>query len=257
MSVIDIPDHPELAERNDAARALVLGFVEGGVTAVVNTCGRLRGTDAQMTDANIDFPTWLVDVLAGSGVRFVHLGSAAEYGDPGSADPIPETHTVAPQGIYGESKWAGTAEVLEARAAGLDAVVARGFNLVSSKVAPVSPLYQFVTDVTKLPPEGGNVELWWPATFRDHIMLDDLAAGVAGLAVIQNVPDIVNICSGIGVRFDAIVRAIAREQGKPITITSLNKPGIPAVVGDNSRLRDLCGVHPEMSAKLIATHVGV
>ncbi len=257
VSVVDIPDHPELAERNDAARALILGFVESGVTAVVNTCGRLRGTDAQMTDANIDFPTWLVDVLAGSGVRFVHLGSAAEYGDPGSADPIPETHTVAPQGIYGESKWAGTAEVLEARAAGLDAVVARGFNLVSSKVAPVSPLYQFVTDVTKLPPEGGNVELWWPATFRDHIMLDDLAAGVAGLAVIQNVPDIVNICSGIGVRFDAIVRAIAREQGKPITITSLNKPGIPAVVGDNSRLRDLCGVHPEMSAKLIAAHVGV
>lgn len=260
--VRDLPDHPGLARRDDGGKRLILDLVAGsggdqGVTAVVNTCGRLRGTDEEMVDANIAFPSWLVDVLAGSGVRFVHLGSAAEYGDPGSADPVAETAIVRPSGIYGESKWAGTEAVLAARAGGLDAVVARGFNLVSQRLAPISPLFQFVTDVTALPAEGGTVELWWPDTIRDHILLEDLAAGVAALAAVDAVPDIVNLCSGVGVRFADIVIAMAARQGKTVTIESLNRPGIPAVVGDPTRLADVCGIRPEMSAELIAEHCGV
>lgn len=259
--VRDLPDHPCLARRDDDGKRLILDLIDGGsdrgIDVVVNTCGRLRGTDDEMVDANIAFPSWLVDVLAGSGVRFVHLGSAAEYGDPGSADPVPETATVRPSGIYGESKWAGTEAVLAARTGGLDAVVARGFNLVSRRLAPISPLFQFVTDVTALPPEGGTVELWWPDTIRDHILLDDLAAGVAALAAADAVPDIVNLCSGIGVRFADIVMAMAARQGKVVTIESLDRPGIPAVVGDPSRLAEVCGIRPEMSAELIAEHAGV
>ena len=255
--VRDIPDHPELARRDADAERLVLDLVAGGVTAVVNTCGRLRGTDDEMVDANVSFPAWLVGVLAGSGVRLVHLGSAGEYGDPGSPDPIPETAVVHPVGIYGESKWAGTAAVLDARAAGLDAVVGRGFNLVSRHLAPVSPLYQFVHDVTALPPGGGAVELWWPATIRDHILLADLSAGVAALASMESVPDLVNLCSGVGVSFAAIVEALAARQHKAVEITSLDRPGIPAVVGDPTRLRELCGIHPEMSADLISERAGI
>jgi len=257
VTVRDIPDHPELGRRDADAERLILDLLEGGVTAVVNTCGRLRGTDAEMVDANVDFPAWLVGVLSGSGVRFVHLGSAGEYGDPGSSDPVPETATVHPVGIYGETKWAGTAAVLDARARGLDAVVGRGFNLVSGRLAPISPLYQFVTDIAALPPEGGSVEVWWPATIRDHILLDDLSAGVAALAAVESPPDLVNLCSGIGVSFSAIVEAIAARQSKAVTVVSLDRPGIAAVVGDPTRLRRLCGVRPEMSAELIAEHAGV
>ncbi len=255
--VRDIPDHPELARRDAAAERLILREVEAGATAVVNTCGRLVGTPEQLHDANVAFPTWLVGVLAGSGVRFVHLGSAAEYGDPGSADPVPETADVHPVGPYGETKWAGSRAVLDARAAGLDAVVARGFNLVSHRLAPVSPLHQFVSDVTALPPEGGEVEVWWPDTIRDHILLADLAVAVARLAEADVVPDIVNVCAGVGVRFGDIVEAIARRQGKPVVVRSLDRPGIPAVVGDPTRLIQHTGVRPEMSADVIAEHAGI
>jgi len=255
--VRDIPDHPELARRDTAAERLIRNEIAAGATAVVNTCGRLVGTPEQMHDANVAFPTWLVGVLAGTDVRFVHLGSAAEYGDPGSADPVPETAEVHPVGLYGETKWAGSRAVLDARAAGLDAVVARGFNLVSHRLAPVSPLHQFVADVTALPPEGGEVEVWWPDTIRDHILLRDLAVAVARLAEADVVPDIVNVCSGVGVRFGDIVEAIARRQGKDVTIRSLDRPGIPAVVGDPTRMIEHTGVRPEMSAEIVAENSGI
>lgn len=256
VEVLDIPTHPSLARRDDEAAALVAQAVEGAA-AVVNTSGRLRGTDGEMMDANVAWPEWLAEQVETSGVRFVHLGSAAEYGDPGSADPVSETAPVDPTGIYGESKWLGTQAVLEARAAGLDAVVARGFNLVGPNLAPVSPLHQFVTDVTALPREGGEVELWWPDTVRDFILLDDLAEAVARLAFAPEVPDIVNLCSQAAISFREVVEAIAERQGKPVVIRSLDRPGIPAVVGDKSRLVALTGLDPTIDAATIAARAAV
>jgi nucleoside-diphosphate-sugar epimerase len=256
VDVLDIPTHPSLARR-DAEAASVVAAAVVGAAAVVNTSGRLRGTDEEMLDANVAWPEWLAEQIESSGVRFVHLGSAAEYGDPGSADPVPETAPVDPRGIYGESKWAGTQAVLEARDAGLDAVVARGFNLVGPHLAPVSPLHQFVTDVTALPPEGGEVELWWPDTIRDFILLDDLAEAVARLVLAPEVPDLVNLCCGVAISFREITEAIAARQGKAITIRSLDRPGIPAVVGDNARLREVTGLDPHIDAPTIAERASV
>ncbi|MFI5045287.1 MAG: NAD-dependent epimerase/dehydratase family protein, partial [Acidimicrobiales bacterium] len=241
----------------DEATRLVRDEIDRiGATAVVNTCGLLRGTDDVMNSANVAFPTWLVDeVLVGSDVRFVHLGSAAEYGDPGSAAPVPETAPTPATGIYGESKLAGSRAVLAARERGLDAVVARGFNLVATRLAPVSPLHQFLTDVRALPDGGGVVELWWPSTVRDFVELSDLAAGVARLALLDEVPDIVNLCSQTGVSFSDIVLALAARMGKPVEIESLQRPGIETVIGDNTRLRDLTGLEPEISAESIAATI--
>jgi len=256
LEVLDIPTHPALARRDAEAAALVAEATRGAA-AVVNTSGRLRGTDAEMLDANVAWPEWLAEQVEGLPLRFVHLGSAAEYGDPGSADPVPETSPVDPRGIYGETKWAGTQAVLEARDAGLDAVVARGFNLVGPNLAPVSPLHQFVTDVTALPPEGGEVELWWPDTIRDFVLLDDLAEAVARLTLAPEVPDIVNVCSQASISFREITEAIAARQGKAVTIRSLERPGIPAVVGDKSRLVAVTGLDPSIDAATIAARAAI
>lgn len=251
--------HPPLGRREAEGAALLRDTIEAeGVAAVINTAGRLRGTDDEMHAANVAWPTWLVgEALVGSGVRFVHLGSAAEYGDPGSAEPVPETAEVNPTGVYGTTKWAGTAAVLKARAGGLDAVVGRGFNLVGPNLAPVSPLYQFLHDVTALPPEGGEVEVWYPGTTRDFILTRDLATAVARLARAEAVPDIVNLCSQASITFGEIVEAMAERARKPVTIRSLDRPGIPAVVGDNARLREVCGIVPQMSAAIIAEHATI
>ncbi|MCC6225999.1 MAG: NAD(P)-dependent oxidoreductase [Microthrixaceae bacterium] len=256
VDVLDIPTHPALARRDEEAAAVVAAAVEGS-DVVVNTSGRLRGTDEEMMDANVAWPEWLAEQIESTGVRFVHLGSAAEYGDPGSAEPVAETAAVDPRGIYGESKWLGTQAVLEARAAGLDAVVARGFNLVGPNLAPVSPLHQFITDISVLPPEGGEIELWWPETIRDFVLVEDLAEAVARLALAPAVPDIVNLCSQAAISFREIAEAIAAKQSKAITIRSLDRPGIPAVVGDNTRLRELTGLDPSIDAATIAERASI
>jgi len=259
VSVMGISSHPELAGRDEVGRAMLLAEIERtGALSVINTSGLLRGTPDQMHSANVAWPAWLTQqVLPGSGVRFVHLGSAAEYGDPGSAEPVHETATPNPSGPYGESKWAGSAAVLAARAEGLDAVVARGFNLVGPNLSAISPLHQFMSDVTALPPDGGVVEVWWPATVRDFVLTEDLAEAVARLSRVDEVPDVVNICAQVRIRFDEIVMAMAARQGKVVEIASLDRPGIPAVVGDNSRLWQVCGLRPVMSAELIAERAGL
>jgi nucleoside-diphosphate-sugar epimerase len=255
--VRDVPDSPELGRRDAEARQLILDLVRSGVEVVVNTCGRLRGSDAELADANAEFPRWLVEVLEGTGVRFVHLGSAAEYGDPGSSTPIPESAEVDPVGGYATSKWDGSAAVLAATSAGLDVVVARPFNVVSSRVPPVSPVHQFIADVTALPPEGGEIEIWWPDTVRDFVFLDDLADWIATLVGAREVPDIINLCSGIGIGYSEIARAVAEVQGKVLTIRSLDRPGIPTVIGDPTRLAALCGPLPTISALAIAQRCGI
>jgi nucleoside-diphosphate-sugar epimerase len=258
VTSLDIDTHPALARRDDEARTIVESALdETGADIVVNASGRLRGTDDEMNQANVAWPTWLIDVLADRKVRFVHLGSASEYGAPPSDAPLGETDEINPQGIYGESKWAGSRTVLAARDEGMNATVARGFNLVGAHLAPVSPLHQFLTDVNNLPAEGGEIELWWPATVRDFILLDDLAEGVARLALLDDPPPIMNMCSGIGVSFGDIVTAMAAAQNKSVTITSLDKPGIETVIGDSSLLRSLTGLDPQMSAELIAERAGI
>ncbi len=251
--------HPELADPGAAARRVILDEVDrAGAVAVINCVGLLRGAEDEMRAANVEWPTWLAqEVLAGTATRFVHLGSAAEYGNPGSSDPISETAEVRPLGPYGTTKWQGSRAVLAARADGLDAVVGRGFNFVGPHLPTMSPLHQFISDIAALGPEGGDVEVWWPETLRDFILLDDLALGVARLALAAEVPDIVNLCSGTGLTFAQIVYAIAARLGIEVTIRSLDRPGIPAVVGDNQRLRTVCAVDPRMSAELLAEHARV
>jgi NDP-hexose 4-ketoreductase len=253
ISVLDLPTHPALASRGPEGRALLLDELERtGARAIVNTCGRLRGTDEELVEANREWPKWLAEVLERRDVRLVHIGSASEYGDPGSSDPVPESAAPRPVGAYGETKLAGTQSVLDARAGGLDAIVARGFNLLAPELPEVSPLHQFRHDVSALPQEGGEVTLWWPSTVRDFVLLDDLAEAVARLALAPDVPDLVNVCSGVGISFEEIVRAVAASQGKPVTVRSLDRPGIAAVVGDATRLRECTGLAPTMSVEIVA-----
>lgn len=258
VAVLDLPTHPALFDRTDEARALVLDACAAiGATAVVNACGLLRGTREQLDDANTEWPAWIVGVLAGSGARLVHIGSAAEYGDPGSDDPVAETHAIAPRGDYAETKAAGSQVVLDARAAGADTTVARVFNLVGPALSSASPLHQFLTDVTALPAGGGTIELWWPDTVRDYLLLDDLGEAVARLATTDRSVDLVNVCSGVGISFGEIAVAMGAAQGKDVTIRSLDRPGIACVVGDPTRLRDLTGLAPTITAELIAAHAAL
>lgn len=257
--VVDLPTHPWLADRDEhASEALLAVLDDAAPVAVVNAAGRLRGTDEELEAANTAFPEWLVRTLPAGSVRLVHLGSASEYGDPGGPAPVAESAPCHPTGGYGETKHAGSMHVLAAREAGLDAVVARGFNLVSASLPPSSPLAQWLADVAALPDVGGTVEVWEADTVRDYILLADLAAGVAALADPElDVPPVVNLCSGVGLRYGDVVGAMVAAAGRSATVASLHQGGIMAVVGDNTLLRERFGIRPRMSLDLLVRHAGI
>jgi nucleoside-diphosphate-sugar epimerase len=108
------------------------------------------------------------------------------------------------------------------------------------------------SDVLALGPHGGEEERWWPDTIRDFVAVADLAEAVARLALAPEPPELVNVCSGVGISFAAIVEALARRRGVPVTISSLDRPGIGAVVGDPTRLEQCTGFVPVMSADRVA-----
>lgn len=250
---VDPPLDPVMRNRDDAAADALRDLIRSsGVSAVVNACGAVRGDDAQLIDANVEFPKWLCRTIADLGVRLVHIGSASEYGDPGSPDPVAEDAPARPSGPYATSKARGTEVVLEARAAGLDAVVARVFNIVGHPVPAVSPLHQWITDLRALPPGGGRVEVWWPATVRDFVRLEDVAQALVDLAAPGVRPDVVNVCSGVGLAYGDIVAALADRLGVDAQVRSLDRPGIAAVVGDPARLIGLTGAAPHMDLDLLA-----
>ena len=224
------------------------------MTTVVNACGLTRGSAEDLADANVEFPRWVCEVLADTGVRLVHLGSAAEYGDPGSADPVEESTPLRPKGDYATTKAAGSEVVLEARGAGMDALVARVFNIVGHPIPPVSPVHQWLTDVEALE-DSGEVEVWWPPTKRDFVALGDVAGAVVDLAMPGERPAAVNVCSGVALAYGDIVVALGGALGVDVHVRSLDRPGIEAVVGDPTLLGDTIGWVPDMSLERLASAV--
>ncbi len=264
--VVDPPFDPTLQRRDRAAppalRARVAQHAEDGPVAIVNACGRVTGAPDELRDANVDFVEWLVDALDGTQARLVHVGSASELGDPGTGAALDESHPTAPVGPYAETKAEGTEIVRRAAGDGLDAIVARVFNVVGHPVPASSPMSGWLTELQALPERGGAVEVWWPPTTRDFVHVDDVAASLIDLALLgvddgASAPAVglVNVCTGTGLRFGDIVEAIAAELGRPVQVRSLDRPGIECVVGDPSLLVELTGSAPTMTLARLARTV--
>lgn len=256
LTTIDPPFDPVLAARDEAATTHLRRLIEEtGIDSVINACGLLSGTPEQMEDANHHFVEWLCDALNSTGVRLLHIGSASEYGDPGTAEPIDESHSTKPVGVYATTKARGAETVLRARDQGLEASVARVFNIVGHPIPPVSPVHQWLTDIEALGPNGGRINVWWPPTTRDFSLVEDVALSLLDLVMTDSTPDLVNVCSGIALRYDDIALAIAAELGVEIEIHSLDRPGIECVIGDPGLLRTLTGRVPDISVRTIARTV--
>ena len=256
VSVIDPPLHPVLCNRDsravDTLRELL---AQNATTTVINACGRLRGTEAELAEANTEFALWLCTALAGTGVRLIHVGSAAEYGDPHTADLVSERSPQRAVGPYAQSKASGTEAVLRARGDGLDACVVRVFNIVGYPIPAVSPIHQWLTDLQALGHSGGSIDVWWPPTTRDFVMIEDVARALVDIAATIELPALLNLCSGTGLSYGAIAESIAAELGSAATVDSLNKPGIETVVGDPALLEQTIGWVPTMTLNALAVRV--
>jgi NDP-hexose 4-ketoreductase len=198
------------------------GRLEAGLRAVrpdlvVNCTGATEGSAAQLVRLNVLTTAALLEALDRSGLpaRFVHLGSAAEYGPGPAGLPVVETACARPVSPYGISKLAATQLVVAAASAGRDAVVLRVFNALGPGMPPGSlpgnALRRLTEAVARSAP---RIEMGPLGAVRDFVDVRDIAAAVvaASLAPSLDAP-IVNVGSGVAHTARDLVLALAERVG--------------------------------------------
>ena len=223
---------------------------ERKVGTVINCVGATNGDESEQRVANVDHARDVAELCLRLGVRLLHVGSAAEYGDAGDRLVGEDTET-QPRSLYGRTKLAGTNELLRAAECGLDVIVARPFNVLGPSQPFNTPPADFAAAVNALPASGGTVEVRDSSLVRDFMSLERLAISLLGLAAVPSASGIVNVCSGRGVSFGKLVHAMAAARGVHVTIVDTAPGGVPRVVGDPTRLNALIGrAEPESTVEM-------
>ena len=181
--------------------------------------------------------------------RLVHVGSAAEYGPP-TTERLHEDHPTWPAGPYGRTKLHGTRAVLDVSEQGgaVVAQVSTRSDRVSlttfrspSSLEPLARTTAAPSSSATLPRKGISFPCQRRGSISDR------------LATAERVDHaVVNVCSGIGLRYGDLALAMLERLGSERTIRSLGESGIMSVVGDPTRLALMTGLELEASTTLMA-----
>ena len=218
---------------SDPAGRVEALIADAAPDVVVNCAGATSGSAEVLAAANITAVHTLVSALlgfaGGDAPRLVHLGSAAEYGaitedsarDAAGA-PVAEDAVPRPAGLYGVTKLAGTRLVQLGRAAGLDAVVLRLFNVVGAGAPAGSLPGAAAAQLRQLGHDGGHggtLKLGPLDAVRDFVDARDCADAVLAAATAPVLPhDIINIASGTGTPARQLVTRLITVTGLHVTI---------------------------------------
>ncbi|MFM7535924.1 MAG: NAD-dependent epimerase/dehydratase family protein [Acidimicrobiales bacterium] len=225
---------------------------EVGPSAVVNAAGTSTGDPDTLHRANVAVVDGLLDGVGD--VPMVLIGSAAEYGPPPGTDPITERTPARPVTDYGRTKARATELAHHAHAAGRAVVVARLFNLAGPGLPPTSPLGSFCAAVLAAQ-DGDTVEVRSGSTVRDVVTVGFAVDALVALARMGRTPEpVVNLASGVGLRFDDVIRALAIVAGRTITVHDRAEASpIPTLIGDATRLQRWCGLAERATAAGVAS----
>ncbi|MEJ7685867.1 MAG: NAD-dependent epimerase/dehydratase family protein [Variovorax sp.] len=177
--------------------------------------------------------------------RVLLAGSAAEYGSVAEAQlPVPESCACRPNTTYGISKLAQTNHALAARARGLDVTVARLFNPIGAGMPKSLALGSFADQVARMGEQGGTLTTGDLDAVRDFMDVDAAAAAFVELALREHdVPEIVNVCSGQGLRLLDVTRRLIELSGVAVTLrhdtARSGNSNVRAFVGDPAMLHRL------------------
>lgn len=211
---------------------------------VVHLAGGAAPTRHELYRSNVLTTVALVEAAAGTAVppHVVVVGSAAEYGE-GDGEPLTETAQLRPVTEYGRAKVAATtlAEVVAGERS-LSLAVARPFNVVSGGL-PASTVLGNLR--RQLLDQGGArrvVRCGRVDVVRDFVPLDFVTLALATLAVGRH-RGTYNLCSGVGIRLDAILTAMGEQLGIELVLEPqpelLALPAADHVVGSAERFRSL------------------
>ena len=195
-----------------ALRRLLLG--ESAV-AVINCAGATHGSKADLGAANVALVASLLAALDDSDVRFVQLGSAAEYGPGEIGRATREDDVASPVGDYGISKLAATGLVLAAaERADVPGLVLRVFNPLGPGISPESLPGRAAREIRHALAGGRAVHLGPLDATRDFVDVRDMADAVAVASLATDLTGrVLNIGSGRAVTAREMVQLLSEVAG--------------------------------------------
>lgn len=185
--------------------------------AVINCTGTVLPEISTLAKAHVTTTAALIRSTRSvpSRVRFVQIGSAAEYGSACEENAsLSEDAWPEPCDDYGVSKLASTALVLAHARLGLDATVLRVFNLLAPTPAPNS-LFGRITQFLQGGGEERRMLLLHGVPYRrDFVDVRDVARGIVAAVHAPAVAgEVINIASGSAVAVGVVAQEILRAAG--------------------------------------------
>jgi GDP-4-dehydro-6-deoxy-D-mannose reductase len=194
----------------------------------------------------------------------VIVGSGEQYGRHDKSElPLTEDAEQRPLTVYAATKAAQEVLALEAfRSEGVRVVATRSFNHSGPGQAPGYLLPSLVRRALALragAADGGQrraaLSLGNTSSVRDFLHVADVAAAYIALAARGRSGEIYNVSSGVGVSVKELAVQVLAATGvkAPLaTDPALARPvDVPALVGDNARLRDATGWAPTRTLRTL------
>jgi GDP-4-dehydro-6-deoxy-D-mannose reductase len=178
------------------------------------------------------------------------VGSAEQYGRHAAGEmPLAEGAEQRPLTPYAASKVAQEVAALQAfRSAGVRVVCTRSFNHSGVGQAGNFLLPGLVARAAALPGSGGRLSIGNGETIRDFLHVADVVDAYLSLMEHGSAGEVYNVSSGHGVSVRDLAAAVLQHVGVTADISSdpaLARPiDVPALVGDNSKLRRATGWAP-------------
>jgi len=181
------------------------------------------------------------------------VGSGEQYGRHDASDlPLSETSECRPHTFYAATKVAQEAIALAAfRAEGARVIATRSFNHSGRGQAANFLLPALVARAIAARASGAEVPIGNTDTVRDFLHVDDVVSAYISLVALGRPGEVYNVCSGEGVRVGDLAAEVLAQAG----VTALLRPDpalqravdVPALVGDNAKLRAATGWTPRCS----------
>ena len=223
-------DRLDLATADPAALIQLLRQVRPD--AVVNAAGLIGGSPEELERGNTEVVRRLLaaSAVAVPGIRFIHLGSLAEYGaaDPvaGMVPQLAEDRPARPLSGYGVAKLRATTLVLDASRQGLvDGCVLRVANSVGAGQPAASLVGAVIGQLRHHP--GDQVRVGPLDGLRDIVSARDVGRAVAAAALLPGTPRhrLINVGTGRACSMRDVVHSVLRLAGGHPTLIEGALPG--------------------------------
>jgi GDP-4-dehydro-6-deoxy-D-mannose reductase len=194
----------------------------------------------------------------------VIVGSGEQYGRHDKSElPLAEDAEQRPLTVYAATKSAQEVLALEAfRSEGVRVVATRSFNHSGPGQAPGFLLPSLVRRALALRTGAANggerraaLSLGNTSSVRDFLHVADVAAAYIALAARGRSGEVYNVSSGVGVSVKELAVQVLAATGVKAPLATdpalARRVDVPALVGDNARLRDATGWAPTRTLRML------